>query len=104
MDSNVIVAIASTLPPTIAAIGALIVGIRNSTKTDTIHSLVNSNLSAVKTDLALALQRVDALTALVTQLSGGNRADPPHDLVEPLPIPTAPTNPKEPPPPYKPGV
>lgn len=42
----------TVLPPTIAAIAALIVGIMNAFKAEKIHVLVNSNMSALKNELA----------------------------------------------------
>lgn len=42
----------SILPPTIAALAALIVSLRTDRKASEIHVLVNSNLTALKAELA----------------------------------------------------
>ena len=89
MSDATIVAIMAGLPATIAAIGALIVSLRNGRKADDakdkaqtavvkanelavgqekIHELVNSNLSAVKNELAHARGEIAALRELVTAL------------------------------------
>jgi len=51
--ATIFVALFVAIPPTILAW-------RNSEKADQIHTLVNSNLSTVKADLALANQRIEA--------------------------------------------
>lgn len=74
MSDQLVMAIVAGLAPTIAALGAMIVGIRNSRKADEtikkadeIHVLVNSQLSTVKADLVLALERVGKLEKLLIE-------------------------------------
>lgn len=66
MTDPVYIALIAAVPPTLVALGAFIVGIINSIKANKIHVLVNSNLSAVKTDLAIANERIVGLQALLT--------------------------------------
>ena len=96
MTPEVQLALIATIVPSFAAIGALIIGWRTSSKArviinktddaigkvdsvdkkadtiivaaEKIHSLTNSNLTKVNADLALANQRIEALQSLVTQL------------------------------------
>lgn len=60
------------LPPTFwAAVGALIVGLRNGQKANAIHVLVNSNLDSVKketADLRAELKKAVAEIAVLHQL------------------------------------
>ena len=67
MDSTIWQALIISIAPTLASLGTLYIGLRNGTKADAIHVLVNSNLTKVKTDLALALERVVNLEALLTK-------------------------------------
>ena len=69
---DVILALFAAIPPSILAYAALQQGRKNGAEvkavaftTDQIHILTNSNLSAVKTDLALANQRIERLQALI---------------------------------------
>lgn len=55
----------AAIPPTLAAVGAFILGLINSFKADKIHVLVNSNLAAVQADLKMALERVGKLEGLL---------------------------------------
>lgn len=92
-DSTIIIVnVLTALPPTLFALGALLRGNRNSAdiersrldlgyqqattntktdalikKTDEIHILTNSNLTAIKADLAIALQRIVVLEAALTR-------------------------------------
>lgn len=61
MTDAVMVAIIAAVP---ASLGAA-VGILNGRKADKIHVLVNSNLSQVKADLAIAHQRIADLEKIV---------------------------------------
>lgn len=74
MTDTVQIAVVACLPPTIASVAAVIVAARKANviieKADTIHTLVNSQLTAVKTDLVLALERVAKLEKLVVDMSG----------------------------------
>jgi hypothetical protein len=62
--------ILTALPPTLVAAAGVVVSVINSIKANRIHTLVNSNLDAVKTDLALAKARIAVLEALVVALKG----------------------------------
>jgi len=76
-------AVLAHLAPTIAALAALFQGLRNGKKAEVItmkaetivektgevHALVNSNLAAVKADLAVANERIKELSALVVKLT-----------------------------------
>lgn len=76
-------AIITAVPTTLAALGALIVSIRTGRKTDVvaakveavdakaieIHSLTNSNLSAVRTALEVANTKIDGLKAQVAVMA-----------------------------------
>lgn len=80
MTDVVIIAMVTSIPPTIAAVAALFVSIRNGWKADLaavkqqeIHVLVNSNLTAVKNDLEEAKAEIKALRSLVTQLTSKER-------------------------------
>lgn len=75
MTDPIAFALIGGIAPTLAALGGLFVAIRNSKKSDEIHVLVNSNLTAVKADLALALERVDKLEKLLVTFTGS--APPP---------------------------
>lgn len=75
MTDSVSLALIGGIAPTLAALGGLFVSLRNSKKSDEIHVLVNSNLTAVKADLALALERVDKLEKLLVTFTGS--ASPP---------------------------
>ena len=61
MSNETLTIILTALPPTLAALAGLIVGILNSRKSTTIHTLVNSNLDRIKSEL-------QAATSLITQL------------------------------------
>ena len=61
------------LPPTIAAVAGLIVGIINSRKSGEIHTLVNSQLSNVKADLEIANSRIVAMQAIIEGMQSQHR-------------------------------
>lgn len=67
MTDATLTIIATSLPPTLVAFGALIVGVINSLKANKIHVLVNSNLTAVKADLLSANQKIEALQATLVK-------------------------------------
>jgi len=76
MSDPVQLALITAVPPTLAALAALIVGIRNThkataiiTKADEIHTLTNSNLTAVKADLVAASERIKSLEQLVASMA-----------------------------------
>ncbi len=75
MSDAVILALIVAVPSTILACATLIVGVRNSRKTDTviekaaeIHTLTNSNLSKVTTALEVANEKIEGLQRLVAQI------------------------------------
>jgi hypothetical protein len=59
-----------------------------NTKMDTIHDLTNSNLTAVKTDLELANQRIEKLNTLVAGFAAERMGGAPPQPA--LIVPTAP--------------
>jgi len=65
MSEKTLEILVTALPPTLVALGALVVGVINSIKADKIHVLVNSNLTAVKADLAIANSQIQALQQMV---------------------------------------
>lgn len=72
---NPIVKTISDLTPTLGVVLVFVIGvltyrqsIKNHEQGEAIHVLVNSNLTAVKTDLALALDRVAKLEAMIIDL------------------------------------
>jgi len=69
MPYQLVIAVIGALPAFVAALSAAVIGWRNSRKADVIHQLVNSNLKAVQTDLALAQQRIEELSELVSKLT-----------------------------------
>ncbi len=69
MTDAVVLAIVAALPPTLAAVGAVIVSVRNGRKSDEIHVLVNSNMTAVKAELVRANTRIETLEGLLAALN-----------------------------------
>lgn len=70
-----VVTFVSSLTPTLGVILVFITSLltykqslKNHDQGEKIHVLVNSNLTAVKTDLALALDRVAKLEAMIVDL------------------------------------
>ncbi len=59
------VAVFGAIPATVTAFAGLIVSLKNSKKADQIHTLVNSNLDAVKDQLAAANTRIEVLSAAI---------------------------------------
>lgn len=57
--------IIAAVPAILAGIGSIIVSLRNSTKLTEIHTLTNSNLSKVKTQLDIAMQKIEGLNDLI---------------------------------------
>lgn len=77
MTDTVVLAIIGIIAPTVASVGAVMVSLRNGTKTDTViaktelvHTLVNSNLTAVKDALSAALERIKKLEDLLIRITG----------------------------------
>lgn len=69
MFTAILIAFIAAIPPTF-------VGWLNHRKGEEIHILVNSNLTAVKTDLALANQKITELQALILKLTSNAHPDP----------------------------
>jgi len=83
MSDTVMLAFIASIAPTIAAIAAMVIGLRNTretkkveAKTDTIiekaaeiHTLTNSNLSAVTKALELAQAEIGSLKQLMAQMT-----------------------------------
>lgn len=65
MSDIVIVALIAAVPATIGAI----LSVKNGRKADAIHVLVNSNLTAVKVELAVAKTEIGMLREMVLSLS-----------------------------------
>lgn len=61
MTDATLTILATAAAPTIAATAAFIVSVVNSVKANRIHVLVNSNLTAVKNDLAVAMGEIKEL-------------------------------------------
>lgn len=72
-SDSTITALITAGPPTLAAIFAGLLGWMNHRQGSKIHVLVNSNMTAVKTDLVLANNRIEKLQLLVAELT--ERAD-----------------------------
>lgn len=70
MTDTVVVALIAAGPPTIVGAMNLAAALRNGKKSDSIHVLVNSNLTAVKADLQVALERVKQLERHVAAIAG----------------------------------
>lgn len=87
MTDAVMIACIVAVPPTIASVGAIILGIVNHQQGKEIHVLVNSNLTAVKNDLSVANDHIVQLQTLVRQMTNV----PVHadGLMEPPPSPTS---------------
>jgi hypothetical protein len=107
MTESTLAVIIAAVAPTLTGIGTLIATLRNgrvviaskentdhivqqteavTKKTDEIHILVNSNLAAVKADLALANQRVQKLETMLATLIGGKESIT-KDIAENAPKP-----------------
>lgn len=69
LSDATVLAIATAIPTTIAAIGALIVSLRNGQKVDAVQHTVDGNLTALKTELAVATNRILEMT---TEISMAN--------------------------------
>ncbi len=63
MTDATFVAVAASVPPTITALAALIVSVRNGRKSDVIHVLVNSKMTQALSDLEDAKKEIIALRA-----------------------------------------
>jgi len=68
MSDPVLLAIVASIPPTLAALAGVLVSLRNTSKLTEIHTLTNSNLTKVMTDLVIANARVGKLEELVAAM------------------------------------
>lgn len=68
MTNDQLVIIIAAIPTILAGIGSIIVSLRNSTKLTEIHTLTNSNLSKVKTQLDIAMQKIEGMNDLIQQM------------------------------------
>ncbi len=68
MTDPVTIAIIAAGAPTLLSLATLWTSLKNGTKADAIHILVNSNLTRVKSDLEIALSRQTKLEALIISL------------------------------------
>jgi hypothetical protein len=94
LSDATVVAIVTSIPATIGAIGALIVSVRNGQKVDAVQHSVNGNLSAVKTELNVATARILEMTTEVSTANSHIR-----NLLSPavVPGPVGPPGPPGPP-------
>ena len=65
MSDAVIIAIVTIVPPTIAALLAAYIGIRNTMKTEQVKVLVNGNMTVVKNELASARDTIGRLERIL---------------------------------------
>lgn len=82
LSDTVLLGLVTAIPTTLAALGALFVSLRNGAKTDKvqakveavdakaieIHTLTNSNLSKVTSQLEVANSKIEGLQKLVSSL------------------------------------
>lgn len=68
MSEAIIISIVTTIPPTIASISAVIIGIKNAGKLTEIHTLTNSNLTSLTAKLEAAEAKADGLQKLVESI------------------------------------
>ena len=61
MTENILISIVAAIPPTIAAVAALIVGLKTSTKADKIHVLVNDRYQKLLDELVEAKKLIATL-------------------------------------------
>jgi hypothetical protein len=69
MTDLVWIAVVTAGPPTIASFVSIVIAWLNNIQGNKIHVLVNSNLTAVKTDLALATDKIKTLQELVAKMT-----------------------------------
>lgn len=61
MDKDVQIALIVSIPPTIASVAALIVGLQNKKSVKQVHKLANSNLKRQTKLLQLANEKIEKL-------------------------------------------
>jgi hypothetical protein len=66
LSDATVVAIVTSIPATIGAIGALIVSVRNGQKVDAVQHSVNGTVTALKTELNVATARILEMTTEVS--------------------------------------
>lgn len=66
-DATLTIVLTAT-PPTLVALGGLVVSIVNSVKANKIHVLVNSKMSAALNDLATAKAEILELRDIITAM------------------------------------
>jgi hypothetical protein len=97
LSDAAVVAIVTSIPATIGAIGALIVSLRNGMKVDAVQHTVDGNLTALKTELSVATNRILEMT---TEVSTANS----HIRKLLSPVITGPVGPAGPPGPPGPAA
>lgn len=68
MTSEQFTIIIAAVPAILAGIGSIIVSLRNSSKLTEIHTLTNSNLTKVKTQLDIAMQKIEGMNDLISNM------------------------------------
>lgn len=86
MSDTVLLAAIAAIAPTIAAIAAVFIGVRNSRKSDVIiekaaeiHTLTNSSLSKVQSSLEVANEKILGLEKLIAAGAEAKKDPPQHD-------------------------
>jgi hypothetical protein len=92
LSDAAVVAIVTSIPATIGAIGALIVSLRNGQKVDAVQHTVDGNLTALKTELSVATNRILEMTTEVSTANSHIR----KLLSPPVPGPAGPPGPPGP--------
>ena len=69
ISDDIWVAIVTAGPPTVASIVAVAIALMNNRQGEKIHVLVNSNMTAVKSELARANERIEGLQTLVSTMT-----------------------------------
>jgi len=74
------VAVVAAVPATMTALAGLLVSLRNgqkantaATKQEEIHTLVNSNMTNLKAELAAAKAEIAELREMIVSISGGKK-------------------------------
>ncbi len=65
--ANVVIAAIAVVPPTLMALASFVQSWRNGKKSDEIHVLVNSNMAAVKAELAAAKLEIADLRSIIVK-------------------------------------
>ena len=67
MTEAALIAIVTIIPAALASIVTIIIGWMNNRQGNKIHTLVNSNMTAVKAELATAQEQIASLQSLVAK-------------------------------------